>query len=115
MTNVLKTTILLAALAALFIAIGGAIGGQTEIALAFVLALLMNLGAYWFSGDIALRMAGAREVGEDEAPELHRLVDELATYARLPKPRVAVVESASPNAFATGRNPEHAGVAVTTG
>src|SRR5918911_2961788 len=115
MTNVLKTTILLAALAALLITIGGAIGGQTGIALAFVLALLMNLGAYWFSGDIALRLAGAQEVSEDQAPELHRLVDELATYAQLPKPRVAIVESPSPNAFATGRDAQHAVVAVTTG
>src|SRR5919202_7072949 len=107
MTNVLKTTILLAALAALFIAIGGAIGGQTGIALAFALALLMNLGAYWFSGDIALRMAGAREVSPAEAPELHRLVDELATFARTPKPRLALIDSPSPNAFATGRDANH--------
>jgi heat shock protein HtpX len=115
MQNVLKTTILLAALAALFIAIGGAIGGQTGIALAFALALLMNLGAYWFSGDIALRMAGAREVSPAEAPELHRLVDELATFARTPRPRVAIIDSPSPNAFATGRDANHAVVAVTTG
>jgi heat shock protein HtpX len=115
MTNVLKTTILLAALAALFIAIGGAIGGQTGIALAFIVAMVMNLGAYWFSGNLALRMAGARQVGPEQAPELHRLVEELATYARLPKPRVAIIDTPAPNAFATGRDADHAVVAVTTG
>jgi heat shock protein HtpX len=115
MSNALKTTILLAALTALFIVIGGAVGGQSGMLLAFALAVVMNLAAYWFSGDIALRMAGAREVGEDQAPELHQLVAELATYARLPKPRVAIIDSPSPNAFATGRDANHAVVAVTTG
>jgi len=71
--------------------------------------------AYWFSGDIALRMAGAREVSPEEAPELHQLVEELATYARLPKPRVAIIDTPAPNAFATGRDANHAVVAVTTG
>jgi heat shock protein HtpX len=115
MTNLLKTTILLAALGALFIAIGGAVGGQSGIALAFVLAVVLNLGAYWFSGDLALRMAGAREVSRAQAPELHRLVEELATFARTPMPRVAVIDSPSANAFATGRDANHAVVAVTTG
>ena len=115
MSNAIKTTILLAALTALFIAIGGALGGQSGMLVAFVFAIVMNLGAYWFSGDIALRMAGAQEVRPEQAPELHRLVEELATYARLPKPRVAIVESPSPNAFATGRDAQHAVVAVTTG
>ena len=115
MSNAIKTTILLAALTALFIVIGGALGGQSGMLLAFAFAIVMNLGAYWFSGDIALRMAGAREVSPEQAPELHRLVEELATYARLPKPRVAIVDSPSPNAFATGRDPNHAVVAVTTG
>jgi heat shock protein HtpX len=115
MSNAIKTTILLAALTAVFIAIGGALGGQSGMLLAFALAIVMNLGAYWFSGDVALRMAGAQEVTPEQAPELHRLVEELATYARLPKPRVAIVESPSPNAFATGRDAQHAVVAVTTG
>jgi heat shock protein HtpX len=115
MSNAIKTTILLAALTALFIVIGGALGGQSGMLLAFAFAIVMNLGAYWFSGDIALRMAGAREVSPEQAPELHRLVEELATYARLPKPRVAIIDSPSPNAFATGRDPNHAVVAVTTG
>src|ERR671939_1246321 len=115
MSNAIKTTILLAALTALFIVIGGALGGQSGVLLAFAFAIVMNLGAYWFSGDIALRMAGAREVSPEQAPELHRLVEELATYARLPMPRVAIVESPSPNAFATGRDADHAVVEVPSG
>ena len=115
MTNTLKTTALLAALTALLIVIGGFLGGRGGMLLFFGLAIVLNLGAYWFSGDIALRMAGAREVSEREAPELHQLVAELATYARLPKPRVAIIDNPSPNAFATGRDANHAVVAVTTG
>jgi heat shock protein HtpX len=113
--NTLKTTALLAALSGMFVLIGGALGGQTGMVLALVVAAVMNLGAYWFSGDIALKMAGAREIGVDEAPWLHAMVEELAREATLPKPRVAVVESPAPNAFATGRDPGHAVVAVTTG
>src|SRR5919201_554394 len=115
MSNTIKTTILLAALTALFIAIGGVIGGRGGMVIAFLFAIVMNLGAYWFSGDIALRMAGAQEVRPEQAPELHRLVEELAVYARLPKPRVAIVDSPSPNAFATGRDAQHAVVAATSG
>ena len=115
MNNTLKTTILLATLTALFIAIGGVLGGNSGMLIAFAFAIVMNLGAYWFSGDIALRMAGAQEVTPEQAPELHQLVDELATYARLPKPRVAIIDSPAPNAFATGRDANHAVVAVTTG
>jgi heat shock protein HtpX len=115
MHNTLKTTILLAALTALLIVIGGVLGGQSGMLLFFGIAVVMNLGAYWFSGDIALKMAGAREVSPEEAPELHQLVDELATYARLPKPRVAIIDNPSPNAFATGRDANHAVVAATTG
>src|SRR5438552_1413398 len=115
MTNTLKTTALLAALTALLVLIGDYFGGQGGMLLFFGLAVVMSLSAYWFSGDIALRMAGAREVSEQEAPELHQLVAELATYARLPKPRVAIIDNPSPNAFATGRDANHAVVAVTTG
>ena len=115
MSNAIKTTILLAALTALFIVIGGALGGQSGILVAFAFAIVLNFSAYWFSGDIALRMAGAREVSEDQAPELHRLIEELATYARLPKPRLAIIDSPSTNAFATGRDARHAVVAVTSG
>jgi heat shock protein HtpX len=115
MTNTLKTTALLAALTALLVLIGGFFGGQGGMLLFFGLAIIMNLSAYWWSGDIALRMAGAREVSPEDAPQLHQLVQELATYARLPMPRVAIIDSPSPNAFATGRDAHHAVVAVTTG
>jgi heat shock protein HtpX len=102
MHNTLKTTILLAALTGLLVVIGRALFGQGGMLLFFGIAVVMNLSAYWFSGDIALRMAGAREVSPEEAPELHQLVSELATYARLPKPRVATrttLSSRSPVAF----------------
>src|ERR1700736_3891292 len=99
MTNTLKTTALLAALTALLIVIGDALGGHGGMLLFFGLAIVLNMGAYWFSGDIALRMAGAREVTPEEAPDLYQLVDELATYAHLPRPRVAIIDSPSPNAF----------------
>jgi heat shock protein HtpX len=115
MSNTLKTTALLAALTALLVVIGDFLGGRGGMVLFFGIAVVMNLGAYWFSGDIALRMAGAREVSEEEAPELYQIVREVATYARLPQPRVAIIDSPSPNAFATGRDANHAVVAVTTG
>jgi len=113
--NTFKTTILLAALTGLFVFVGYVLGGTQGMVIAFFFAVITNLGAYWFSGDIALRMAGAREVSPEEAPQLHQLVEELATYARLPKPRVAIMDSPSPNAFATGRDANHAVVAVTAG
>jgi heat shock protein HtpX len=115
MQNTLKTTILLAALTGLFLLVGQVLGGNSGMVIAFIFAVIMNFGAYWFSGDIALKMAGAREVSPEDAPELHQLVDELATYARLPKPKVAIIDSPSPNAFATGRDDKHAVIAVTTG
>lgn len=115
MGNTIKTTVLLALLTALLVVIGGALFGRGGLLLFFGIAVVMNLSAYWFSGDIALRMAGASEVSEQEAPELHQLISEVATYARLPKPRVAVIDNPSPNAFATGRDANHAVVAVTTG
>jgi heat shock protein HtpX len=113
--NAVRTTILLAALTGLLVAIGGALGGASGMLLALVAAAVLNASAYWFSGDIALRMAGAREVSPAEAPEIHRLVAELATYALLPTPRVAIIDSPSPNAFASGRDAQHAVLAVTTG
>src|SRR5437899_12019828 len=114
MTNTLKTTALLAALTAVLILIGDVIGGRGGMILFFGIAVVMNLSAYWFSGDIALRMAGAREVGEEEAPELHRIVEEAATYARLPKPQAAIIDSPAPNALAPARDTQHARAAVTT-
>jgi heat shock protein HtpX len=115
MHNALKTTVLLAALTGLLLVIGYALGGNNGMLLFFGIAIVMNLSAYWFSGDIALKMASAHQVSPEQAPELHRLVEQLATYAQLPKPRVAIIDSPSPNAFATGRDANHAVVAVTTG
>ena len=115
MSGGLKTVLLLTALAALFVLAGRAAWGIEGMAVALALALLMNFGVYRFSDRMALSMAGAREVTAGEAPDLHRLVEQVALLARLPRPRVYVMESASPNAFATGRNPAHAAVAVTTG
>jgi heat shock protein HtpX len=113
--NGLKTAALLAVLTALLVLIGGALGGRGGMVIAFMFAVIMNMGSYWFSDKIALKMAGAREVTEDEAPELYALVRELTAYARLPMPKVAIMEELAPNAFATGRDPNHAVVAVTTG
>ena len=113
--NTLKTVVLLAALTALLLFVGRLVGGPGGMTVALGLSLVMNLGAYWFSDRIALSMAGARDVSYEQAPELHRVVERLAAAARLPKPRVYVVDSPSPNAFATGRSPSHAAVAVTTG
>jgi heat shock protein HtpX len=115
MSNSLKSVLLLATLTGLLVVMGRVIGGNAGMIVAFGLAVVMNFASYWFSDQIALKMAGAREVSEQEAPELHRIVEELAYRAGLPKPRVAIVESPSPNAFATGRDPSHALVAATTG
>jgi len=113
--NKLKTTFFLALLTGLFIVVGSLIGGQSGATVAFLIALVMNFSAYWFSDKIVLRMYGAKQVSETEAPDLHRLVRNLATRAQLPMPKVYLIESDTPNAFATGRNPQHAAVAVTTG
>jgi heat shock protein HtpX len=113
--NTLKTAVLLGALTGMLVLIGNLIGGTGGMLVGFAVAVVMNLGSYWFSDTIALKMAGAREVPEDEAPKLHGLVARLAAEAGLPKPRVAIVESDAPNAFATGRNARNGLVAVTTG
>ncbi|HJQ69304.1 MAG TPA: zinc metalloprotease HtpX [Blastocatellia bacterium] len=113
--NRLKTVMLLATLTALFLFAGYAIAGQAGFAIALILAGVMNFAGYWWSDRIVLRMYGAHEVGESQAPELFGVVRELATRARLPMPRVYIVPEQTPNAFATGRNPEHAAVAVTEG
>jgi len=115
MNNALKTTVLLATLTGLLVAIGYFLAGNSGMVLFFGLAVVMNISAYWFSGDIALRMAGAHEINESQAPDLFQIVSEVATYAHLPMPRVAIIDSPSPNAFATGRDANHAVVAVTTG
>jgi heat shock protein HtpX len=113
--NTLKTFILLAALTGLFLVIGGLIGGSSGLILFAVIAVIFNLAMYWFSGPIALKMNHAQEVSEAEAPELHRMIAQLADRARLPKPRVYMTPAEQPNAFATGRSPKHAAVAVTQG
>jgi heat shock protein HtpX len=115
MSSVLRTTVLLAALTALFLVIGGALGGNQGLVIAFVFALLMNFASYWFSDKIVLSMYGAQEVSPHAAPELHRLVQRLAQRAGIPMPRVYIIPSDAPNAFATGRNPQHGAVAVTEG
>lgn len=115
MTSYLKTTILLAGLTGLFVAIGFMIGGQAGMLIAFVVALGMNAFAYWNSGDMVLRMYNAEEVDARSAPEYYGMVERLAQRAGLPMPRVYVIHSDQPNAFATGRDPEHAAVAATSG
>jgi heat shock protein HtpX len=114
-TNTMKTTFLLALMTVLIMLIGRALGGQQGMVLAFVLAGAMNLGSYWFSDRIVLAMYRAQEISPQEQPGIHQIVAELAQNAQIPKPRVYVIEDDSPNAFATGRNPQHAVVAVTTG
>ncbi len=114
-TNTLKTFLLLAALTALFLVIGQAFGGRTGLIIALVLAGALNFFAYWYSDKLALKMAGARPVSPAEAPELHQIVAKLSAQAGIPKPKVYVIPTETPNAFATGRNPENAAVAVTAG
>lgn len=115
MTNALKTTLLLGLLTGLIMWIGQVIGGQQGLVIAFVFAVAMNFGSYWFSDKIVLAAYRAREVGEGDAPELYRIVHELTTRAGMPMPRLYVIPSDAANAFATGRNPQHAAVAVTEG
>ena len=115
MANKLKTFFLLAGLTVFLIFMGKVIGGRTGMYVAFLLSLAMNFFSYWYSDKIVLRMYGAQEVSEAEAPALHRMVAELAREAGVPKPKVYIIPDDSPNAFATGRNPEHAAVAATQG
>lgn len=115
MDNLFRTGLLIAALTALFMAVGFVLGGGRGMIFAFIFAGAMNFMAYWSADSVVLRMYGAREVDASEAPALVRLVDDLAARANIPMPRVYVIDSDQPNAFATGRNPDHAAVAVTTG
>ena len=112
--NALKTTILLAALSALIMMIGYGFGGREGMTIAFIIAIVMNFGSYWFSDKIVLRMYSARILEQNEAPDLHRIIDELVSRAGMQKPRIALVDLPVPNAFATGRNQSHAVVAVTS-
>ncbi len=115
MSNMLKTTVLLALLTGLILWIGEFLGGSQGLVIAFVFALVMNFGSYWFSDKLVLAMYGARPVDMNEAPDLYRIVQNLATRAHMPMPKLYVIPSEAANAFATGRNPEHAAVAVTEG
>jgi len=113
--NWLKTSLLMAAIMALFGTVGLLLGGGAGMVAALILGGAMNLWAYWFSDKIVLRMYNAREVDETSAPQLYGIVRELAQSAQLPMPKVYLIDEAQPNAFATGRNPEHAALAATTG
>jgi heat shock protein HtpX len=115
MFNLMKTAVLMAAITALFMAIGSVLGGQQGMLIALVVALGMNFFSYWFSDKMVLKMYNAQEVDERSAPQFYRMVRELAERAQLPMPRVYLIDEAAPNAFATGRNPDHAAVAATTG
>jgi heat shock protein HtpX len=111
-----KTMLLMGVMTGLLAALGYLfLGGLAGLILFVGLAAVFNIGAYWFSDKLALRMAGAREVTPEEAPRLHRIVDEVTSMTSLPKPKVYIVDNPSPNAFATGRNPKHAVVAATSG
>jgi len=115
MSNIFKTGLLLAVLTAMLVVIGGAIGGQQGMVMAFFLALAMNFFSYWFSDKMVLAMYRAQPLDERQAPELHAMVRRLAQRAQIPMPRVYMIPGDTPNAFATGRNPEHAAIAVTEG
>jgi heat shock protein HtpX len=113
--NTVKTLVLMTFLTVLLVFAGSAFGGRTGMVYAFLFATVMNFGAYWFSDKIVLRMYGAQPVTEAQAPELYSIVRTLSQRAGMPMPKVYLIPSATPNAFATGRNPEHGVVAVTEG
>ncbi len=115
MSNSVKTAALLAAMTVLFILIGGMLGGEQGMVVAFLFAGLMNFASYWWSDRVVLWMYGAQEVSEAQAPQFHALVRRLAQRAGLPMPKVYIIPTDTPNAFATGRNPQHAAVAATEG
>ena len=115
MMNRFKTTLLLSLLTVLLVFMGGAIGGQGGMLIAFVMAAVMNFGSYWFSDKLVLRMYKAQEITRAENPAFYDMVERLASRAELPMPKVYIIPDQSPNAFATGRNPQHAAVAATEG
>ncbi len=115
MTSQIKTVLLLGLLSGMIILLGGALGGRVGIMIAFGLALVMNVGSYWYSDKIVLSMYKARELSPQDAPALHAMVEELSARAGIPKPKVCIIPEEAPNAFATGRDPEHGVVAVTQG
>ena len=113
--NTLKTVFLMTVMMILFLLVGYLIGGSTGMTIAFIFSLLMNFGSYWFSDKLVLSIYRAKQVTKDTAPNLYVIVEELAKEANLPMPKVYIIEDATPNAFATGRDPENAAIAVTTG
>ena len=115
MSNTIKTTLLLGVLTGLILAIGRVLGGGQGIMIAFIFAAVMNFSAYWFSDKMVLRMYSAQPVDETQAPELYRIVRNLVAKNQMPMPKVYIIATDTPNAFATGRNPDHAAVAVTEG
>ena len=115
MTSQIKTLLLLGLLTGLLVILGGAMGGRAGLLVAFGLALVMNIGSYYYSDKIVLRMYKAQPLSPGDAPHIHRVVEEMAARAGIPKPRIVLIPQDAPNAFATGRDPEHAVVAVTRG
>ncbi|QWD85315.1 zinc metalloprotease HtpX [Polynucleobacter asymbioticus] len=115
MFNLVKTAMLMAAITALFVVVGGMLGGEQGMLMALLIAIGMNFFSYWFSDTMVLKMTNAQQVDERSAPQLYAMVKELAEKAGIPMPKVFVIDEDAPNAFATGRNPEHASVAATTG
>lgn len=113
--NTLRTTVLLACLTGLLLFAGKALGGNGGMVVALIFAIVMNFGSYWFSDKLVLRMYQAQRVEPNQAPELYSVVQDLARRAQMPMPAVYIIETDTPNAFATGRNPKHAAVAATTG
>lgn len=113
--NTFKTTILLTALTLLLVGVGGAVGGRSGASIMLIISLAMNFGSYWFSDKIVLSMYNAQPVNENQAPDLYNMVKKLTQNAKMPMPRVYVINTEMPNAFATGRNPQNGVVAVTTG
>jgi heat shock protein HtpX len=113
--NNIKTVILLGALTGLFLLVGGVAGGQSGMLIALVLAGIMNIAAYWFSDKIVLRTYGAQPLSEAQAPEIYQMVEELSQRAGIPRPAIYILNEESPNAFATGRDPQHSAIALSTG
>jgi heat shock protein HtpX len=113
--NTLKTLVLMGCLSALIIAIGGVLGGRDGVIMAFVFAVGTNVFSYWFSAPMALRMSNAQPVSREQVPQLYEIVERIANKAKIPVPSIYVIPTDSPNAFATGRDPEHSSIAVTEG
>lgn len=113
--NAIKTTFLMAAMMALFLLVGYAIGGKSGMTIAFVFSLVINFGSYWFSDKIVLAMYKAKPITREQSPKFYDMIEQLAKNADLPMPKVYIINDPTPNAFATGRNPKNAAIAATTG